>query len=188
MEIIAALIFLLIVGLMRLYQGLVRQRRDAAAAWANLDGLLRKRLGAFMELLESFERRADTDRQMKGDLRALHHRCAFNPDPEARAQCERDLGFAIAKLAEDEGALPIGKQQQPSAVDLGSMETKIQSAADRYNQAAQKLNSKRQTFPSNIVALMFRIQTQPHFEYLSASSSTEKRQTVEATANESTPE
>ena len=158
------------------YNGLVRLVNQTKEAWADIDVQLKRRYDLIPNLVEA----------VKGY--AAHESGVFEKVTEARAKALSAQGPAEKGKAEDalSGALKsvfavAEAYPQLRAVEsftslqteLADTENKIQAARRFYNGNVRDLNIKIETFPSNIIAGMFKFTKQEFFQLEDGSAAKE---------------
>ena len=165
--IVLGVIVLLALYLVFSYNKLVKLRNRIANAWAQIDVQLRRRYDLIPNLVET----------VKGY--AKHEREAFEAVTQARANAINASGVKDQAAAENmiTGALkslfavaeayPDLKANQNFLnlqEELSSTEGRISYARQFYNDAVLQMNTKVQTFPTNIIANMFGFREHEYFE------------------------
>jgi LemA protein len=156
--IILGVIVLVLIVLWVIYNSLVKLRVRVDEAWSDITVQLKRRLDLIPNLVET----------VKGY--AKHEKGVFEQVTEARANALNAKGVKETAAAENqfEGALkslfavaeayPDLKASQNFTElqqELVDTEDKIQAARRFYNGGVRELNTKIQTFPSNMIAGMF---------------------------------
>jgi len=156
--IILGVIVLVLIVLWVIYNSLVKLRVRVDEAWSDITVQLKRRLDLIPNLVET----------VKGY--AKHEKGVFEQVTEARANALNAKGVKETAAAENqfEGALkslfavaeayPDLKASQnfmELQQELVDTEDKIQAARRFYNGGVRELNTKIQTFPSNLIAGMF---------------------------------
>lgn len=165
---VVALVLLFVVGFVwAAYNSLVKLRVRVEEAWSDITVQLKRRMDLIPNLVES----------VKGY--AKHESSVFEKVTEARAavlgakgvketataenQFESALKsvFAVAEAYPDLKASQNFVELQNELVDT---EDKIQAARRFYNGGVRDLNTKIQTFPTNLLAGMFGFKSREFFE------------------------
>ena len=160
----AALVYAIVI-----FNQLVRSRQMSHEAWSGIDVQLKRRSDLVPNLVESVKGYASHERalfQRVAELRtaaqALHAE-----DVAARAQAEGALAVALGRvmaLAENYPELKASANFLDLQQQLSTLESEIQMARRYYNGAVRNLNTLVQSFPSNLIAGMFRFEQRSFFE------------------------
>ena len=153
--IIIAVIVVLALILVGIYNGMVRARNRVDEAWSGIDVQLKRRHDLIPNLVET----------VKGY--ATHEQAVFVKTTEARAeamkagsieatqQAEAKLSGALTDLravAEGYPELRATENFQQLQRNLNEIEDEIQASRRIYNSNVQSYNTKIQVFPNSIVA------------------------------------
>ena len=163
------MIGLAIAALVVIYNGLVRARQMKEEAWSGIDVQLKRRADLIPNLLETVKGYAAHERETLENVIELRNRAQAVPagDVAGRAQAEGLLGQALGKLFALAEAYPDLKANQNFSElqqTLETIEGEIQMSRRYYNGAARDLNVKVESFPSNLVATLFKFVKAPYFE------------------------
>lgn len=168
-------VFLIVVGM---YNGLVALRNRFKNAFAQIDVQLKRRYDLIPNLVETAKGYMAHERntleaviQARNQAAAAGKAAAQNPaDPSAMAGlmgAEGALTGALGRLFALSEAYPDLKANQNMmqlTEELTSTENKISFARQAYNDAVMVYNTKRETFPTNLVAGMFNFAAATLFE------------------------
>jgi LemA protein len=165
--IIAAVVAVVALVGISLYNKLVRLRNTVRSAWSDIDVQLTKRYDLVPNLVEA----------VKGY--AAHEQSLFTKVTEARAQAIRATGPAATAKAENmlrdslksllavAEAYPELKANQnflQLQTQLKEIEDTIEAARRYYNAVVRDFNTSIEQFPSNLVASRFRFEQNDFFE------------------------
>jgi LemA protein len=165
--VLIALVVLVLLYAMVTYNGLVRLRNRIQNAWAQIDVQLRRRYDLIPNLVETVKGYATHE---KGTLEAVTQARAnaINAQgPVAQAEAENQISGALKSLFAVSEAYPDLKANQnflSLQEELSGTEGRISYARQYYNDAVLRLNTKIQSFPSNILAGMFGFKEHEYFE------------------------
>lgn len=165
--IILGVVAVLVLWLIAAFNGFVTLRTRTQEAWADIEVQLKRRYDLIPNLVNT----------VKGY--ATHESTAFEKVTQARAaamgartagehgKTEAVLGQAITGLfgiAEAYPDLKANTNFMELQRELSDTENKIQAARRFYNGQVRDLNTKAQSFPSNIVAGMFKFTKMDFFD------------------------
>lgn len=176
MYIILAIIAVLFVAAIVLYNNLIRLRVRTDEAWADIDVQLKRRYDLIPNLVETVKGYASHEREtLEAVLEARSKATSMNIDiagatPEqlnSMAAAEAGLSGALGKLlavAEAYPDLKANKNFLELQRELTDTENKIQAARRFYNTNVRDMNIAIQSFPSNIFAKSFGFSSREFFE------------------------
>ncbi len=173
--------------LIAIYNGLVTLRNRFKNAFAQIDVQLKRRYDLIPNLVEAAKGYLAHERQTleaviaaRGAAVNAAQRAAADPgEPSAMAglaQAEGALGGALGRLLAVFEAYPDLKANQnvlQVQEELTSTENRVAFARQGYNDAVMSYNTRRESFPDNIVAGMFAFK---EAMLLEATESKEERQ------------
>ena len=167
--ILLAIVVALVVWAIAIYNALVALRNRFRNAYAQIDVQLRRRYDLIPNFVESVKGYLQHERQTldavvqaRGNAVSAAQRAAAAPgEPAAMqglAQAEGALGGALGRLlAVFESYPDLKANQSVSALqeELSSTENKVAFARQGFNDSVMSYNTKRETFPDNVVAGLF---------------------------------
>jgi LemA protein len=148
-----------------LYNNLVTKRNLVSEAWAGIDVQLQKRSELVPNLVQTVKGYATHESSVFEEV--AHIRSAGETRVEARAKQETKLSRSLGRLfaiAEDYPDLKASEGFQQLHSSLVDIEDDLQYARRYYNGAARDNNNLVESFPSNIIAGMFKFQLSDFFE------------------------
>jgi len=166
---IAAITVLVVLalGVILLYNRLIRLRNRADNAWSQVDVQLRRRYDLIPNLVETVKGYAAHEQETFDSVtRARAEAQAATTVPQ-QAQAEQNLGSLLQRLfalAEDYPALRATENFQSLQADLSETEDKIAVARQIFNDTVLNYNNAVQTVPTNLVAAAFRMRRRDYFE------------------------
>ncbi|MFG0325988.1 MAG: LemA family protein [Phycisphaerales bacterium JB037] len=168
--IVLAVLFLIVVWLIAIYNGLVRKRVDCDNGWAQIDVQLKRRYDLIPNLVETVKGYASHEREtLEAVIQARQHAVNITSDAmhaAAKADAEGALSSALSRLMAVAEAYPDLKANQNFAQlqeELTSTENKIGFARQHYNDTVGRYEETRQSFPTVIVAGMFNFDKREYF-------------------------
>src|ERR687886_2288082 len=165
--ILLAIVVLVALYLAMSYNGLVRLRNRIANAWAQIDVQLRRRYDLIPNLVETVKGYAKHERQTFEAVTQALAKAINAQGVVAQAQAENQITTALKSLFAVAEAYPELKANQNFLnlqEELSSTEGRIAYARQFYNDSVLRLNTKVQSFPSNILANMFGFREHEYFE------------------------
>lgn len=161
-----AIIAVVLLYFVSVYNGLVARRNQAREAWATIDTQLKRRYDLIPNLVESVKGAAAHEKDTLNAVVAARN-AAMSATGAARADAENKLTQtlkSIFALAESYPTLRANENFLELQREITDTETKIQAARQFYNTVVMGLNTSVEQFPSNIVARIFGIGTEKMFE------------------------
>lgn len=164
-----AIIAVVLVYAVIVYNGLVKSRQMVEEAWSGIDVQLKRRADLIPNLIETVKGYAAHEKSTLEEVINLRNKAQAVPagDVAGRAQAEGMLGQALGKLFALAEAYPDLKANQgflDLQASLETLEGEIQMSRRYYNGAARDLNVKVESFPSNLVARNFGFSKASYFE------------------------
>jgi LemA protein len=165
--IVLGVVVLLLLYVVFTYNGLVRLRNRVEAAWAQIDVQLKRRYDLIPNLVETVKGYAAHERQTLEAVTAARTASMHAQGPAQQAQAENMLTGALKSLFAVAEAYPELKANQnflQLQEELTGTEGRISYARQFYNDTVQRLNTKIQSFPANVLAGMFGFKEREYFE------------------------
>jgi len=166
--VVAAVVVIVLLWAIAQYNALVRLRNLVQESWRQIDVELHRRHDLIPNLVET----------VKGY--AAHERAVFDEVTRARAAAagttgsvaeqavqENQLTQALGRLfavAENYPVLRASENFQQLQNELSTTEDRIAAARRFYNANVRSLNTKIETFPTNVIANMFHFERAEYFE------------------------
>jgi LemA protein len=154
-------------ALIGIYNGLVQLRVRADNAWADIDVQLKRRYDLIPNLVETVKGYAAHEKGTFENVAKFRSVAMAASTPAEKSEAEGQLTYALRGLlavAEAYPQLRASEQFQALQGSLSGLEDAIQNARRYYNAVVRDLNTKIQTFPTNMVAGMFHIQQKQFFD------------------------
>jgi LemA protein len=161
------LLVIIAVFLVSIYNGLVQLRVRCDSAWSDIDVQLKRRHDLIPNLVETVKGYAAHEKGTFENIAKFRSQAMQATTPEGKAEAENQLTGALKSLfavAENYPELKASEQFTQLQGSLSQTEDSIQNARRYYNAVVRDLNTKIQSFPSNILAGMFGFQLRQFFE------------------------
>jgi len=180
--VILVAVLLVAVVVIGIYNGLVSLRNRYQNAYAQIDVQLKRRYDLIPNLVETAKGYMKHERETleaviaaRNTAFSANQKAAQNPgDPQsmtALSGAEAGLTGALSRLmvvAEAYPDLKANQNMMQLSEELTSTENKVAFARQAYNDAVMTYNTKRETFPDNIVANTFNFTAAQLFEITNA--------------------
>jgi len=165
--IILGVLVVIAIALAGMYNSLVRLRVRCDNAWSDIDVQLKWRHDLIPNLVETVKGYATHEKGTFENIAKLRSQAMQANSPEDRAAAENQLSGALKSLfavAENYPELKASEQFSQLQNSLSQTEGTIQNARRYYNAVVRDLNTKIQSFPTNILAGMLGFQARQFFE------------------------
>lgn len=165
--IIGGVVLLLIIWVIAAYNGFVRLKNSIEEAFSTMDVYLKKRYDLIPNLVETVKGYATHERETLANVIAARNMAASATTLEGRVEGENALQstlktlFAVAEAYPDLKANTNFLELQG---DLRLIESEIANSRKYYNAVVKTYNTKREVFPSVIIAGLFKFDKKPLFE------------------------
>lgn len=150
------------------YNGLVRLRQRVREAWSDIDVQLKRRYDLIPNLVETVKGYATHEKEaFENVTKARAEALAGGANAHERAEKENMLSGALKSIFAIAEAYPELKANQnflSLQTELSDTENKIQAARRFYNGNVMEINTRVESFPSNIVASLFGFSKEAFFD------------------------
>lgn len=165
--IVLAVVVVLVVGCIGIYNNLVKLRNNRENAFANIDVQLKQRHDLIPQLVATVKGYAQHEKELLTKVTEARAAAMNATSINDKIQAENALSSALAGLKVSVEAYPELKANQnflQLQTEIADIENKIAATRRYFNTATRELNNAVQTFPSNIFANMFGFSKEPMFE------------------------
>ena len=161
-----AIIVIVLLYFIAVYNGLVARRNQVREAWATVDTQLKRRYDLIPNLVETVQGAAKHEKEtLSAVTNARNAAMAANGPSSADAQNKlTETLKSLFAVAESYPDLKANQNFLELQRELTDTENKIQATRQFYNTVVMGLNTQIEQFPSNIVARMFGIMPEKMFE------------------------
>jgi LemA protein len=165
--IIGVVVGILLLGVVLIYNRLVRLRNRTDNAWSQVDVQLKRRYDLIPNLVEAVKGYAAHERQTFEDVVAARSAAQDASTVEEQATAENMLTGALRRLfalAEAYPELRASENFRRLQEELAETEDRISVARQIYNDTTLSFNNAVQTVPSNLIASIFGFEIRAYFE------------------------
>ncbi|MGC1390808.1 MAG: LemA family protein [Bacteroidales bacterium] len=162
-----AIIFLLVMMAVSLYNRLVRLRNNREQAFADVDVQLKQRHDLIPQLVDSVKGYMGHERGVLTDITEARSNAMKAVTINDKIVAENKLSTALEGLKVSVEAYPDLKASQNFMElqnEISDIENKIAAARRFFNSATKELNVATELFPSNLIATLFNFRREPMFE------------------------
>jgi len=150
-----------------MYNSLVQLRVRSDSAWSDIDVQLKRRHDLIPNLVETVKGYAAHEKGTFENIAKFRSMAMQATTTADKAQAENQLTQSLKSLfavAENYPQLQASEQFKELQGSLNGMEDAVQNSRRYYNAVVRDLNTKIQTFPTNLLAGMFGFQPKQFFE------------------------
>jgi LemA protein len=165
--IVAAIVVVLGLYVIVLFNGMIRRRNRVDSAWAQIDVQLQRRYDLIPNLVETVKGYATHERELFEQIAVARTTAMNATGVAAQAKAEQQVTGAVRGLLAVAEAYPDLKANQNFLAlqeELSGTEGRIAYARQFYNDSVQDWNTRIQAFPGSVVAGMFHFGPREYFE------------------------
>jgi len=166
LTVIALVVIFLLYGV-SVYNKLVRLRNLVQEGWSSIDVMLKKRHDLIPNLVETVKGYATHEKETLENVTRARNLALGANSVEAKEAAEKNLNQAMMNLfavAEQYPDLKANANFQQLQAELTSIENDIEKSRRYYNGTVRENNTAVESFPSNIIANMYKFEKSPFFE------------------------
>ncbi len=165
--VVVLLVVILVASLIGTYNKFVKMRNACEEAWATIDVYLKKRYDLIPNLVETVKGYAKHESETLERVIAARNAAMTATDTRGRIEAENALSGTLKSLFALSEAYP-QLQANTNFLDLQNqlkqIEAELANARKFYNANVKQINTKMQTFPSNIVAKFMHLEKFDYYE------------------------
>jgi len=164
--VIALVVIFLLYGV-SIYNRLVKLRNLVQEAWSSIDVMLKKRHDLIPNLVETVKGYTTHERETLENVTKARNLAVGANSVETKEAAEKNLNQAMMNLfavAEQYPDLKANANFQQLQSELTSIENDIEKSRRYYNGTVRENNTLVESFPSNIIANMYKFEKSPFFE------------------------
>ena len=159
--IICALLLIVVIWIVGIYNGLVALKHNISEAWSNIDVLLKQRYDELPKLVEACKQYMSFEQETLSrviEARNLASQARATGNVAAVGTAEVALKGAVTQLfglAESYPDLKANINFQQLMTRISALEDSISDRREFYNEAVNLNNTRREEFPDLVLARMF---------------------------------
>jgi len=157
----------IILGIILIYNSLIRLRNIADTSWAQIDVQLKRRADLIPNLINTVKGYMKHEKQTLTELTKARTDIMKGGDINKKLAASDQLTSALKTLFAVSENYPDLKANQNFMMlqeELSGTESKIAYARQAYNDSVLDLHNKLQTFPSNVIANLFGFKAKEYFK------------------------
>ena len=161
-----AVVLLVLIGLVLIYNGLVSTRNDVQNAWKQIDVQLKRRHDLIPNLVATVKGAMEFEQDTLEKVISARAKAVSASTPASKAESENMLTQALGKLfavMENYPALKSNQNVMQLQEELTSTENRISFARQLYNDLVANYRTKLQVFPNNVISSIFNFRTEEYF-------------------------
>ena len=165
--IIIAVVLVVVLWVISIYNGLVKMRNNRENAVADIDVQLKQRHDLIPQLVASVKGYAAHEKELLEKLTAARAAAMGATSINDKLQAENEISSMLSGLRVSLEAYPDLKANQNFLQlqnEISDVENKLAAVRRFFNSATKELNTAVQSFPGNILAGMFGFHKEPMFE------------------------
>ena len=179
--VIVVIVLIVLFILYSSYNGLVRLNQQANEAWSDITVQLKRRYDLIPNLVSSVKGYAAHEKTVFEDVTAARSKALGASSVGETAQAENQFQSTLKSLfavAENYPQLQATQNFQQLQAELVDTEDKIQASRRFYNGVARDFNTKRQMFPTKLLASKFGYKSNKEYFELDDAQTAEVEQPV----------
>lgn len=165
--ILLALIAVVLIWLVAIYNKLVRNKNLVAEGWSDIEVQLKRRADLIPNLIEAVKGYMKHEAKLLSEVTKLRTESLQAKEIRAKSKVENALSRSLANLfavAENYPDLKANQNFLDLQRQLGEVEDQIQMSRRYYNGTVRNFNILIESFPSNIIAKNFNFTQASFFE------------------------
>ena len=165
--IILAIVVVLVIAVIGMYNGLVQSKIKVDNAWSQIDVQLQRRFDLIPNFVETVKGYMNHEKETFEKISQLRTSWANTQSVAEKAELDNQLSTAlktIMAVSENYPELKANQNFADLSEELRNTENKISFSRQFYNDAVTMYNTKLQVFPSNIIAGMFNFKARDLFK------------------------
>ena len=162
-----AVVVIVVLWVVFSYNAFIRLRNQVKNAWAQIDVQLKRRTDLIPNLIETVKGYAKHEKEVLENVTNARASMMNAQGPKESAQADNMLTGALKSLfavSENYPDLKASQNFMQLQEELVGTENKVAASRQFYNDSVMDYNTKRETFPVNIIANTFNFKEEDLFE------------------------
>ena len=164
--IILAIVVILVIAVIGMYNSLVQARIKVDNAWSQIDVQLQRRFDLIPNFVETVKGYMTHEKETFEKITSLRSSWSETQTVAEKANLDSELSTAlktIMAVAENYPDLKANQNFSELSEELRNTENKISFSRQFYNDTVTMYNTKLEVFPSNIIANIFKFKARELF-------------------------
>ncbi len=165
--VVLGIVVLVVLYIIFAFNSLIRRRNQAEEAWSDIEVQLKRRYDLIPNVLETVKGYAAHEKGIMENVTAARAAALGATGSEEKARAENALTSTLKTLfavAENYPDLKANANFLDLQRELADTENKIQASRRFYNGVVRDLNTALESFPTNIIASVFRFVKKEFFD------------------------
>ncbi len=165
--IIIAVVIILVIAIIAIYNGLVTSRMKVKNSWSQIDVQLQRRFDLIPNLVETVKGYMEHEKSTLEKIAELRTAWSNANSVGEKAELDNQLSGTlktIMAVSENYPELKASQNFSELQEELRNTENKISYSRQFYNDSVTMYNTKLQVFPSNIIASIFSFKPEELFK------------------------
>lgn len=165
--IIGIIIAILAVWMVGAYNGFVSSKNKIEEAFSTMDVYMKKRWDLIPNLVNTVKGYAEHEKETLSKVTEMRSKSYESMTVNEKVEADRGLGSALGRLiatAESYPELKANENFVNLQNQLNQIENDIANSRKYYNGCVRQMNTKVESFPSNLIAGMFHFEKYQMFE------------------------
>ena len=160
------ILIVIVLWIITIYNGLIRRRFRVKEAWSDINVQLKRRYDLIPNLVETVKGYMSHERQVFEKVTEARTKAMGAQTKEEKLGAENTLSNTLKTLfavAENYPNLKANANFLDLQREIADTENKIQAARRFYNSVVMELNTAVKTFPTNMIANLFKFRKEEFF-------------------------
>ena len=165
--IVLAIIVIIVIAIIAMYNGLVSARVKVDNAWSQIDVQLQRRFDLIPNFVETVKGYMTHEKETFEKITELRSSWSNSASVAEKASLDNELSTTLKSIMAISESYPDLKANQnfsELSEELRNTENKISFSRQFYNDTVTTYNTKLEVFPSNIIANMFNFKPRELFQ------------------------